>query len=209
MKKKGNINVTTENIFPIIKQFLYSDHEIFLRELVSNAVDATQKMKTLITILDRTQRKASNNRKRCWHWPLGCAEQKVMIHLQIQGWVSVTIVHKMRMGDSNYRTEMNVSRARFSPWLLDLSEPPRQPIFGGDWREAVCRVWRWRRSRDDSNAEIMSHHFAGTWFSHCNGWIFRTQIGILQWGGVVCWVDIVCICRFVVDPTQVCSRWIL
>ena len=50
MKKKGNINVTTENIFPIIKQFLYSDHEIFLRELVSNAVDATQKMKTLATI---------------------------------------------------------------------------------------------------------------------------------------------------------------
>jgi len=50
MKKKGNINVTTENIFPIIKQFLYSDHEIFLRELISNAVDATQKMKTLKTI---------------------------------------------------------------------------------------------------------------------------------------------------------------
>jgi len=50
MKKKGNINVQTENIFPIIKQFLYSDHEIFLRELVSNAVDATQKMKTLKTI---------------------------------------------------------------------------------------------------------------------------------------------------------------
>ena len=50
MKKKGNINVTSENIFPIIKQFLYSDHEIFLRELVSNAVDATQKMKTLTTI---------------------------------------------------------------------------------------------------------------------------------------------------------------
>lgn len=50
MKKKGNINVTTENIFPIIKKFLYSDHEIFLRELVSNAVDATQKMKTLTTI---------------------------------------------------------------------------------------------------------------------------------------------------------------
>jgi HSP90 family molecular chaperone len=43
MKKQGNINVTSENIFPIIKQFLYSDHEIFLRELVSNAVDATQK----------------------------------------------------------------------------------------------------------------------------------------------------------------------
>ncbi|MEC9209416.1 MAG: molecular chaperone HtpG [Bacteroidota bacterium] len=50
MKKKGNINVQTENIFPIIKQFLYSDHEIFLRELISNAVDATQKMKTLKTI---------------------------------------------------------------------------------------------------------------------------------------------------------------
>ena len=47
MKKKGKINVQTQNIFPIIKQFLYSDHEIFLRELVSNAVDATQKMKTL------------------------------------------------------------------------------------------------------------------------------------------------------------------
>ena len=50
MKKQGNINVKTENIFPIIKQFLYSDHEIFLRELVSNAVDATQKLKTLKTI---------------------------------------------------------------------------------------------------------------------------------------------------------------
>ncbi|HCY46560.1 MAG TPA: molecular chaperone HtpG [Flavobacteriales bacterium] len=48
--KEGNINVSTENIFPIIKQFLYSDHEIFLRELVSNAVDATQKMKTLSSI---------------------------------------------------------------------------------------------------------------------------------------------------------------
>ncbi|MGC6428964.1 MAG: molecular chaperone HtpG [Flavobacteriales bacterium] len=50
MSKQGNINVQTENIFPIIKQFLYSDHEIFLRELVSNAVDATQKMKTLTSI---------------------------------------------------------------------------------------------------------------------------------------------------------------
>jgi molecular chaperone HtpG len=45
--QKGSINVTTENIFPIIKKFLYSDHEIFLRELVSNAVDATQKRKTI------------------------------------------------------------------------------------------------------------------------------------------------------------------
>lgn len=45
--QKGNIGVTTENIFPIIKKFLYSDHEIFLREIVSNAVDATQKLKTL------------------------------------------------------------------------------------------------------------------------------------------------------------------
>jgi molecular chaperone HtpG len=45
--KKGNIGITTENIFPVIKKFLYSDHEIFLREIVSNAVDATQKLKTL------------------------------------------------------------------------------------------------------------------------------------------------------------------
>ena len=45
--QKGNIGVTTENIFPVIKKFLYSDHEIFLREMISNAVDATQKMKTL------------------------------------------------------------------------------------------------------------------------------------------------------------------
>ncbi|MBR4048205.1 MAG: molecular chaperone HtpG [Bacteroides sp.] len=48
--QKGNIGVTTENIFPVIKKFLYSDHEIFLRELVSNAVDATQKLKTLSSI---------------------------------------------------------------------------------------------------------------------------------------------------------------
>ena len=45
--QKGTIGVTSENIFPIIKKFLYSDHEIFLRELVSNAVDATQKLKAL------------------------------------------------------------------------------------------------------------------------------------------------------------------
>ena len=47
---KGSINVTAQNIFPIIKKFLYSDHEIFLRELVSNAVDATQKLKTLTNL---------------------------------------------------------------------------------------------------------------------------------------------------------------
>ncbi len=47
---KGNIGVTSDNIFPIIKKFLYSDHEIFLRELVSNAVDATQKLKTLASV---------------------------------------------------------------------------------------------------------------------------------------------------------------
>ena len=45
--KQGSIGVTTENIFPVIKKFLYSDHEIFLRELVANAVDATQKIKAL------------------------------------------------------------------------------------------------------------------------------------------------------------------
>lgn len=50
MGQKGKIGVTTENIFPIIKKFLYSDHEIFLRELVSNAVDATQKLKTYSSI---------------------------------------------------------------------------------------------------------------------------------------------------------------
>lgn len=48
--QKGKINVTSENIFPIIKKFLYSDHEIFLREIVSNAVDATQKLKTLASV---------------------------------------------------------------------------------------------------------------------------------------------------------------
>jgi len=52
MMEKGKINVTTENIFPIIKKFLYSDHEIFLRELISNAVDATQKLKTLASVGD-------------------------------------------------------------------------------------------------------------------------------------------------------------
>ena len=45
--QKGKIGVTTENIFPVIKKFLYSDHDIFLREIVSNAIDATQKLKTL------------------------------------------------------------------------------------------------------------------------------------------------------------------
>jgi molecular chaperone HtpG len=50
MEEKGNISIHTENIFPIIKKFLYSDHEIFLRELVSNAVDATQKVKRLAAV---------------------------------------------------------------------------------------------------------------------------------------------------------------
>ena len=48
--QKGHIRVQTENIFPIIKKFLYSEHDIFIRELVSNAVDATQKLKTLSSI---------------------------------------------------------------------------------------------------------------------------------------------------------------
>ena len=47
---KGNIGVTSDNIFPVIKKFLYSDHEIFLRELISNAVDATQKLRTLSSV---------------------------------------------------------------------------------------------------------------------------------------------------------------
>lgn len=50
MNNKGNIGVTSDNIFPVIKKFLYSDHEIFLRELISNAVDATQKLKTLASV---------------------------------------------------------------------------------------------------------------------------------------------------------------
>jgi molecular chaperone HtpG len=50
--QKGNIGVSTENIFPIIKKFLYSDHEIFLRELISNAIDATQKLKALASVGD-------------------------------------------------------------------------------------------------------------------------------------------------------------
>jgi len=52
MATKGNIGVTSENIFPVIKKFLYSDHEIFLREMVSNAIDATQKLKTLASVGD-------------------------------------------------------------------------------------------------------------------------------------------------------------
>ena len=50
MQEKGTISIHTENIFPIIKKFLYSDHEIFLRELVSNAVDAVQKLKRLSSL---------------------------------------------------------------------------------------------------------------------------------------------------------------
>ena len=53
-EEKGTISIHTENIFPIIKKFLYSDHEIFLRELVSNAVDATQKLKRLSSIGEYT-----------------------------------------------------------------------------------------------------------------------------------------------------------
>ena len=52
--EKGTIAVQTENIFPIIKKFLYSDHEIFLRELISNAVDATQKLQKLASMGEAT-----------------------------------------------------------------------------------------------------------------------------------------------------------
>ena len=54
VEEKGTISINTENIFPIIKKFLYSDHEIFLRELVSNAVDATQKLKRLSSMGEYT-----------------------------------------------------------------------------------------------------------------------------------------------------------
>ena len=52
MQEKGSLSIHTENIFPIIKKFLYSDHEIFLRELVSNAIDASQKIKGLVSVGD-------------------------------------------------------------------------------------------------------------------------------------------------------------
>ncbi|NJN41019.1 MAG: molecular chaperone HtpG [Flammeovirgaceae bacterium] len=70
VKEKGSISIHTENIFPIIKKFLYSDHEIFLRELVSNAVDATQKLKKLASIgeykneLGNVQIEVSFNKKK-------------------------------------------------------------------------------------------------------------------------------------------------
>ena len=58
--QKGSINVQTENIFPIIKKFLYSDHDIFLRELVSYAVDASQKLLLLSSFLGITLSKITN-----------------------------------------------------------------------------------------------------------------------------------------------------
>ena len=70
MQEKGTISIHTENIFPIIKKFLYSDHEIFLRELVSNAVDATQKVKRLASLgeytgdLGETRVEVSVNKKK-------------------------------------------------------------------------------------------------------------------------------------------------
>ena len=60
MATTGKIGVTTENIFPVIKKFLYSDHEIFLRELVANAVDATQKMKALAASVSSAVNSASS-----------------------------------------------------------------------------------------------------------------------------------------------------
>src|SRR5213592_903403 len=54
VQETGTISIHTENIFPIIKKFLYSDHEIFLRELVSNAVDATQKLKKFASVGEYT-----------------------------------------------------------------------------------------------------------------------------------------------------------
>ena len=52
MQEKGSLSIHTENIFPIIKKFLYSDHEIFLRELISNAIDASQKIKGMVSVGD-------------------------------------------------------------------------------------------------------------------------------------------------------------
>jgi molecular chaperone HtpG len=58
---KGSINVSVENIFPLIKKFLYSDHEIFLRELISNGTDATLKLKHLATIGDSKSEYSNTN----------------------------------------------------------------------------------------------------------------------------------------------------
>ena len=76
MQQTGNIGVKTENIFPVIKKFLYSDQEIFMREIISNAVDATQKLKALAAsgefkgeLGDLTSRWKSTRRKR----PSPCA----------------------------------------------------------------------------------------------------------------------------------------
>ena len=91
MQEKGNISIHTENIFPIIKKFLYSDNEIFLRELVSNAVDAVQKIKRLASLGQyngalgepegfcslSTRMPENHNYIRQWYWYDGRGDQKI------------------------------------------------------------------------------------------------------------------------------------
>ena len=86
--QKGNISVQTENIFPIIKKFLYSDHEIFLRELVANAVDATQKIRRLSALgeyngdLGETRVEVDFNEKKK---TITISDQGIGLYLKITG----------------------------------------------------------------------------------------------------------------------------
>ena len=99
---KGKIGVTTENIFPVIKQFLYSDHEIFLRELVANAVDASQKMKALASTGDfkgETGESKKQIRARVSPSPNGCGS----ISLTSCHWLCCTFSYKgiLRSSDTD------------------------------------------------------------------------------------------------------------
>jgi molecular chaperone HtpG len=93
--QKGRIGVTTEDIFPIIKKFLYSDHEIFLRELISNAVDATQKLRTLSNlgelkgdVGDLTIRVKVDKKKKT----ITVTDQGVGMTSDISDWVSILLL---------------------------------------------------------------------------------------------------------------------
>ena len=109
----GKIGVTTENIFPIIKKFLYSDHEIFLRELLSNAVDATQKLKTLANmgdikgdLGDLTIRVSLDVKK----GTLTVSDQGVgMTAEEIENELKGLIVRKLNLGDLEFYIETGVS----------------------------------------------------------------------------------------------------
>ena len=127
MATTGKIGVTTENIFPVIKKFLYSDHEIFLRELVANAVDATQKMKALA---------ATGEFKN----ELG--EIAVRVELDEEAKTLKVIDNGIGM------TEEEAGRCRTHPWPFPV--PPRE----AGWARCGCccpedpyRRGRWHRRR--------------------------------------------------------------